>query len=157
MEEKVNELLRKKMVQKFRNLPLEFDFALSLEDLDLVITDTVLEWVLKSLISNIATYCSRYLDCKAKLEKPIDYESTRTTIEEYKKSLSFTIKTEYQIYSAFEKLSLKRKNNLELINNFENNIKVILLENNLLPQEKFSISEKEDGCIELSKKKTIRK
>ena len=98
MEEKENELLRKKMVQKFENLPLEFDFALSLEELDLVITDTVLEWVLESLMSNIAAYCSRYLDCKAKLEKPIDYESTRTTIEEYKKSLSRTIKTEYQIY-----------------------------------------------------------
>ena len=151
MEEKENELLRKKMVQKFRNLPLEFDFALSLKDLDLVITDTVLEWVLKSLMSNIAAYCSRYLDCKAKLEKPIDYESTRTTIEEYKKSLSFTIKTKYQIYSVFEKLSLKRKNNLELINNFENNIKVILQENNLLPQEKFSIGEKEGGGIKFSK------
>ena len=151
MEEKENELLRKKMVQKFRNLPLEFDFALPLEDLDLVITDTVLEWVLKSLMSYIAAYCSRYLDYKAKLEKNIDYESTRTTIEEYKKSLSFTIKTEYQIYSVFEKLSLKRKNNLELINNFENNIKVILQENNLLPQEKFSIGEKEDGGIKFSK------
>lgn len=151
MEEKENELLRKKMVKKFGNLPLEFDFALPLEDLDLVITDTVLEWVLKSLISNIAAYCSRYLDCKAKLEKTIDYESTRTTIEEYKKSLSFTIKTEYQIYSVFEKLSLKRKNNLELINNFENNIKVILQENNLLPQEKFSIGEKEGGGIKFSK------
>lgn len=103
------------------------------------------------MISNIAAYCSRYLDCKAKLEKTIDYESTRTTIEEYKKSLSFTIKTEYQIYSVFEKLSLKRKNNLELINNFENNIKVILQENNLLPQEKFSIVEKECGGIKFSR------
>ena len=156
MEVKENELLRKKMVHKFGNLPLEFDFSLSLEDIDLVITDTVLEWVLKSLISNITVYCSRYLDCKVKLEKPIDYESTRTTIEEYKKSLSGTIKTEYQIYSVFEKLSLKRENNLEVINNFENNIKVILLENNLLPQEKFSIGEKEDGCIK-SNKKMVRK
>ena len=139
------------MVKKLENLPLEFDFALSLEELDLVITDTVLEWVLKSLMSNIAAYCSRYLDCKAKLEKPIDYESTCTTIEEYKKSLSRTIKTEYQIYSVFERLSLKRENNLELINNFENSTKVILQENNLLPQEKFSIGEKEDRCIKLSK------
>lgn len=135
-----NDSLRKNMV---RSVKLVAN-SVSLEELNLIVTDTVLNWTMEDFFLSMSYDYNSCIELSRKLQDGHLSSSERSYFENVKSLYTGNLSQSYQTYHVFSRLNDMRGNVFEVPDGFDQNVY------NLLRQENYSVpspQNKENGAV----------
>lgn len=135
-----NDSLRKNMV---RSVKLVAN-SVSLEELNLIVTDTVLNWTMEDFFLSMSYDYNSCIELSRKLQDGHLSSSERSYFENVKSLYTGNLSQSYQTYHFFSRLNDMRGNVFEVPDGFDQNVY------HLLRQENYSVpspQNKENGAV----------
>lgn len=116
----------------------------SLEELNLIVTDTVLNWTMEEFFLSVSYDYNSCIELSRKLQDGHLSSSERSYFENVKSLYTGNLSQSYQTYHVFSRLNDMRGNVFEVPDGFDQNVY------NLLRQENYSVpspQNKENGAV----------